>query len=173
MTRHWPRNMVRTFAAPPVETTIFPIPSSPAGEDCNPDAIRLTYLCTVPRPDSLLAKPTVTKPYASAPNIKHDPQIIGDGLAHEILPRVHLIFANLKEWAKGAYHGLRPKHLQSYLGEHVFRSNRRHGRVSGFRALLRIATGCQPVTCKMLIAQEARCKNSHTPSSQASECRFD
>ncbi|HID07808.1 MAG TPA: IS1595 family transposase [Armatimonadetes bacterium] len=95
------------------------------------------------------------KPYASAPNIKHEPHVIGDGLAHEILQLVHLMFANLKEWAKGTYHGLRPRHLQSYLDEYVFRSNRRHNRPSGFRTLLRIATGCDPVTYKMLIAPEA------------------
>ncbi|MCF6198590.1 MAG: transposase, partial [Hyphomicrobiaceae bacterium] len=70
-------------------------------------------------------------------------------------PLVHLMFANLKEWAKGTYHGLRPKHLQSYLDEYVFRSNRRHNRPSAFKTLLQLATSCQPVTYKMLIAPEA------------------
>ena len=35
------------------------------------------------------------------------------------------IFSNLKVWALGVYHGLRRKHLQSYLDEFVFRFNRR------------------------------------------------
>ena len=36
----------------------------------------------------------------------------------------HRIFANLKVWALGVYHGLRRSHLQSYLDEFVFRFNR-------------------------------------------------
>jgi hypothetical protein len=38
---------------------------------------------------------------------------------------LHRIFSNLKVWALGVYHGLRRKHLQSYLDEFVFRFNRR------------------------------------------------
>jgi ISXO2-like transposase domain len=44
--------------------------------------------------------------------------------AHIVLPWVHRIFSNLKVWALGVYHGLRRKHLQSYLDEFVFRFNR-------------------------------------------------
>ncbi len=92
--------------------------------------------------------------YENAPNIKHEKHVIGTGLAHEVLPLVHLMFANLKEWAKGTYHGLRPQHLQSYLDEHVFHVNRRRNRASGFRSLLTIAMGCMPTTYNMLIAPE-------------------
>jgi hypothetical protein len=49
----------------------------------------------------------------------------GKMAAHIVLPWVHRIFSNLKVWALGVYHGLRRKHLQSYLDEFVFRFNRR------------------------------------------------
>ena len=42
---------------------------------------------------------------------------------------VHRIFSNRKVWAFGVYHGLRRKHLQSYLDEFVFRFNRRRTRL--------------------------------------------
>jgi hypothetical protein len=57
---------------------------------------------------------------------------------------VHRIFANLKVWALGVYHGLRRPHLQSYLDEFVFRFNRRRTRHAGFRSLLGIAAGYFP-----------------------------
>jgi hypothetical protein len=41
-----------------------------------------------------------------------------------VLSWAHRVFANLKRWALGVYHGLRQKHLQSYLDEFIFRSNR-------------------------------------------------
>ena len=62
--------------------------------------------------------------------------IVGEQLAHKVLPWVHRIFANLKAWEIGVYHGLRAKHLQSYLDEFVFRFNRRRNRPSGLKSLL-------------------------------------
>ena len=41
---------------------------------------------------------------------------------HIVLPWMHRIFANLKVWALGVYHGLRRKHLQSYLDDSSFAS---------------------------------------------------
>jgi len=35
--------------------------------------------------------------------------------AHVVLPWVHRVFANLKTWALGVYHGLRRPHLQADL----------------------------------------------------------
>ena len=66
--------------------------------------------------------------------------------AHVVLPWVHRIFANLKVWALGVYHGLRRSHLQSYLDEFVFRFNRRRTRHAAFRSLLGIAAGHAPLT---------------------------
>jgi transposase-like protein len=93
--------------------------------------------------------------YEGAPGIAHDPHVIGPMAAHIVLPWSHRIFANLKRWALGVYHGLRKKHLQSYLDEFVFRFNRRRTRHAAFRSLLGIGTTRAPVTYKMLMAPDA------------------
>ena len=56
----------------------------------------------------------------------------------------------------GVYHGLRRRHLQSYLDEFVFRFNRRRTRHAAFRSLLGIAAGHAPLTYQMLISPEVR-----------------
>ena len=71
--------------------------------------------------------------------------------AHIVLPWAHRLFANLKRWALGVYHGLRRKHLQSYLDEFAFRFIRRRTRHAAFRSLLGIAVAVEPVTYNMLI----------------------
>jgi hypothetical protein len=74
--------------------------------------------------------------------------------AHIVLPWAHRVFANLKRWALGVYHGLREKHLQSYLDEFAFRFNRRSTRHAAFRLLLDIAVALKSTTYNMLIAPE-------------------
>ncbi len=93
--------------------------------------------------------------YPGLPAARHEPHVIGAMAAHLVLPWVHRVFSNLKTWALGVYHGLRPKHLQSYLDEFVFRFNRRHTRHAAFQSLLGIGLRTKPVTYKMLIAPEA------------------
>src|SRR6202040_3507642 len=93
--------------------------------------------------------------YPGAADITHDPHVICKMAAHIVLPWVHRIFSNLKVWALGVYHGLRRKHLQSYLDEFVFRFNRRRTRHAAFRSLLGIATEQPPRPYKMLISPEA------------------
>ncbi len=92
--------------------------------------------------------------YAGAPGVRHEPHVIGAMAAHLVLPWIHRVFANLKTWALGVYHGLRPQHLQSYLDEFVFRFNRRHVRHAAFRSLLGLGLRAKPLTYKMLIAPE-------------------
>ena len=94
--------------------------------------------------------------YPGAPGVTHDPHTIGRMAAHVVLPWVHRIFANLKVWALGVYHGLRRKHLQTYLDEFVFRFNRRRTPHAAFRSLLDLATLHQPLTYNMLITPEAQ-----------------
>jgi hypothetical protein len=60
----------------------------------------------------------------TSPPVSHDPHVVGKMAAHIVLPWVHRIFSNLKVWDLGVYHGLRRRHLQSYLDEFVFRFNR-------------------------------------------------
>jgi hypothetical protein len=93
--------------------------------------------------------------YAGAPGVTHDPHVIGKMAAHIVLPWVHRIFSNLKLWALGVYHGLRRKHVQSYLDEFVFRFNRRRTRPAAFRSLLGIAAVHAPLSYNMLILPEA------------------
>ena len=86
----------------------------------------------------------------------HEPHVIGDMAAHIVLPWIHRVFANLKTWALGVYHGLRAKHLQAYLDEFVFRFNRRRTRHAAFCSLLAIASKAKPLTYKTLIAPEVK-----------------
>jgi transposase-like protein len=92
--------------------------------------------------------------YPGAQDVTHDPHKIGPMAAHIVLPWAHRVFANLKRWALGVYHGLRRPHLQAYLDEFVFRFNRRRNRHAAFRALLGIGLATKPVTYNMLIAPE-------------------
>ena len=92
--------------------------------------------------------------YPGAPGVTHEPHIVGPMAAHLVLPWTHRVFANLKCWALGVYHGLRRKHLQSYLDEFAFRFNRRHTRHAAFRSLLAIGVARKPTTYKMLIIPE-------------------
>lgn len=94
--------------------------------------------------------------YPGAPGVKHDPHIVGKMAAHVVLPWAHRIFSNLKVWGLGVYHGLRRRHLQSYLDEFVFRFNRRRTRHAAFRSLLGIAATHAPFSYKMLISPEAQ-----------------
>jgi transposase-like protein len=58
-----------------------------------------------------------------------------DGYRHEphkkskdnkqVLPRLHVVVANLKMWLRGTFNRLPQKHLQRYLDEFTFRFNRR------------------------------------------------
>jgi len=52
--------------------------------------------------------------------------------AHVVLPWIHQMFSNLKDWARDVYHGLRRKYLQTYPDEFVFRFNRRRTRQAAF-----------------------------------------
>ena len=93
--------------------------------------------------------------YPGMPIKRHHPHVIGTMAAHVVLPCIHRVFSNLKTWALGVYHGLRSKHLQSYLDEFVFRFNRRRTRHAAFRSLLGIGMRAKPITYKMLTSPEA------------------
>jgi len=92
--------------------------------------------------------------YAGLQGQDHEPEVIGSMPAHILLPWVHRVFANLKRWALGVYHGLRKKHAQTYLDEFVFRFNRRKNRPAGFATLLKNAVQIPGSTYKMLIVAE-------------------
>ena len=91
--------------------------------------------------------------YKRLKDVKHDPKVIGDAPAHLVLPWVHRVFANAKRWALGVYHGLRPKHLQAYLDEFVFRFNRRRTPHAAFDRLLGLSLTLEPATYQMLVGR--------------------
>jgi hypothetical protein len=91
--------------------------------------------------------------YARLRDVKHDPRVVGDAPAHTVLPWVHRVFANAKRWALGVYHGLRPKHLQAYLDEFVFRFNRRRTPHAAFDRLLGLSLTLEPATYQMLVGR--------------------
>ena len=91
--------------------------------------------------------------YRKLKDVRHDPRVIGDAPAHQVLPWVHRVFANAKRGALGVYHGLRPTHLQAYLDEFVFRFNRRRTPAAAFERLLGLAVTLQPAPYRMLISR--------------------
>jgi transposase-like protein len=65
------------------------------------------------------------------------------------LPAIHLVFSRAKRWLLGTHHGaVRPKHLQHYLDEFVFRFNRRKANAisHGFARLVQNAVKIPPTT---------------------------
>jgi len=92
--------------------------------------------------------------YPGVQGYTHEPHTVGKMAAHIVLPWVHRVFSNLKTWALGVYHGIRPKHIQAYLDEFVFRFNRRSTPHAAFKSLLGIAIVRKPATYNMLIKPE-------------------
>ena len=91
--------------------------------------------------------------YKKLRDVKHDPRIVGGTPAHLVLPWTHRVFANVKRWAVGVYHGLRPEHLQAYLDEFVFRFNRRRTPYAAFDRLLGLSLGLEPATYNRLVGR--------------------
>jgi hypothetical protein len=85
--------------------------------------------------------------YLNIPERQHNPFVLrGSGLpAHIPFVRIHRVFSNLKRWALGTYHGLREKHIDTYLHEFEFRWNRKRSFQSAMDTLLGIAQA-QPKT---------------------------
>lgn len=97
--------------------------------------------------------------YAEATNhgFVHERTVVsGSGVAaHVPLPDVHRVAALLKRWLLGTHHGaVKPKHLDAYLNEFVFRFNRRSSRSRGllFYRLLEQAVAARAITYKEIIS---------------------
>lgn len=76
--------------------------------------------------------------YLTLKAYKHRRKVVGSMAAHVLLPWIHRVFANLKRWTLGVFHGVRRKHLKRYLDEFVFRWNRRRHMKSSFDMLVTI-----------------------------------
>src|SRR5271166_5713714 len=62
----------------------------------------------------------LTDGHKSFPGLKgyrHDPRVVGKMAAHIVLPWIHRAFSLMKRWSLGTYHGLRRKHVDTYLNE--------------------------------------------------------
>jgi transposase-like protein len=92
--------------------------------------------------------------YIGLPDHAHAPKLVGNMAAHVVLRWTHRVFANLKRWALGVYHGLRRAHLRRYLDEFVFRWNRRRHTRAAFDTLLGIGASLTPATYRDFVDQK-------------------
>jgi predicted RNA-binding Zn-ribbon protein involved in translation (DUF1610 family) len=91
----------------------------------------------------------LTDGHASYPGLtdyRHDPRVVGKMAGHVVLPWIHRVFALMKRWGLGTYHGLRRKHADTYLNEFVFRYNRRFYRHVSFETMLGLAAHHEPAS---------------------------
>jgi transposase-like protein len=79
--------------------------------------------------------------YHGLTDYRHDPRTVGKMAAHVVLPWIHRVFSLMKRWGLGTYHGLRRKHVDTYLNEFVFRYNRR-----SFETMLGLASHHHPTS---------------------------
>jgi predicted RNA-binding Zn-ribbon protein involved in translation (DUF1610 family)/transposase-like protein len=108
----------------------------------------------------------VTDGHTSYPGIaeyRHDPRVVGNMAAHIPLKWIHRVFALLKRWSLGTYHGLRRQHLDTYLNEFVFRYNRRLYRHVSFETILGLAIHRSPVSYWDITGQQNPRKDTPTP----------
>lgn len=77
---------------------------------------------------------------------RHRRFTVGATAASIYLPWVHRVFALVKRWGLGVYHGLRRQHVQTYLDEFVFRFNRRAMRRQTFESIFALAVRSSPTT---------------------------
>ena len=97
------------------------------------------------------------QPYrpATAGLYTHERYVAPGRQAPALLPGVHRIASLAKRWLLGTHQGsVDAAHLQSYLDEFVFRSNRRTSRSRGllFYRVLELAVGHAPVRYRDLVA---------------------
>src|SRR5580700_1254567 len=78
--------------------------------------------------------------YPGLIDYRHDPRTVGKMAGHLVLPWIHRVFALMKRWGLGTYHGLRRKPIDTYLNEFVFRYNRRFYRHVSFETMLVLAS---------------------------------
>ena len=78
--------------------------------------------------------------YRSLQQHKHQRKVVGSLAAHIVLPWIHRVFANLKRWGLGTFHGMRQAHLHRYLDEFVFCWNRRRHTRAALDTLVGLTT---------------------------------
>src|SRR5438094_5684840 len=66
--------------------------------------------------------------YPGLTDYRHDPRTVGKMAGHIVLPWIHRVFALMKRWGLGTYHGLRRKHIDTYLNGTVKLAESKLGR---------------------------------------------
>lgn len=84
--------------------------------------------------------------YLDLKEYRHDPRVVGKMAGHVALPWIHRVFSLLKRWGLGTYHGLRRRHIDTYLNEFVFRYNRRFYRHVSLETVLGLAAERTPIS---------------------------
>jgi transposase-like protein len=102
------------------------------------------------------------KSYLGLSEYRHDPRTLGKMAGHIALPWIHRVFSLMKRWGLGTYHGLRRKHLDTYLNEFVFRYNRRFYRHVSFETVLGLASHHDPASYWNIIGRENPRRSTHT-----------
>ena len=92
--------------------------------------------------------------YLGLTDYRHDPRTVGKMAGHVVLPWIHRVFSLLKRWGLGTYHGLRRKHVDTYLNEFVFRYNRRFYRHISFETVFGLASRRQPTSYWDIIGRD-------------------
>jgi len=83
----------------------------------------------------------------------HEVTVTGSGkAAAQTFPWLHTFIANMKRMILGTYHSVSPKHLDGYLAEFDYRTNRRWLEANLFDRLIDAALGSKAITYKELIA---------------------
>jgi transposase-like protein len=94
------------------------------------------------------------RPLAEA-GIGHERIVVGRSRARSVklFPWSHAVFANLKSWLRGTFHGVSPKHLARYLDEFTYRFNERWREQELFDHVLGRALQAEPLPYHHLTAE--------------------
>ena len=81
---------------------------------------------------------------------EHDPIITGSGRkAVQTFPWIHTFIGNMKRMILGTHHWVSPKHLDDYLAEFTYRTNRRWLEANLFDRLVVAALDTKAITYKL------------------------
>ena len=99
--------------------------------------------------------------YLGLVGYRHDPRVVGNMAGHIALKWIHIVFSLLKRWSFGTYHGLRRRHIDTYLNEYVFRYNRRFYRHVSVEMILGLAAEKGPISKWDIVQRENPRKGRH------------
>lgn len=91
--------------------------------------------------------------YQSIPDRLHQSKVVKGMPAHLWFKRIHRVFSLMKRWMMGVYHGVRRRHLDTYLQEFVFRWNRRRHFRASFDSLLCIGHGVGHISLRNIVGR--------------------